>query len=240
MLFRADLHVHTVLSPCASLEMSPDFIVRKAVENNIQLLGITDHNSLRQGRIVRDIASRYGISVFCGAEVTTREEVHCLVLFGQDDMADAFQTFLDERIPDIPNDERLFGDQVVVNEANEIIYTEKRSLLTAISSGIDETERYVHQLGGLFIPAHIDRPHFGIYGQLGFFPSDLCVDAIEISPKTDAIEFVGKHPELKNYPVVTGSDAHCPEDFGKVLTLLDLSELTFIMLKQYFQKKGSI
>ena len=43
--FRADLHVHTVLSPCAEVEMIPPLIVQAALEKQIDLIAITDHNA---------------------------------------------------------------------------------------------------------------------------------------------------------------------------------------------------
>ena len=43
--FRAELHVHTVLSPCAETEMIPPLIVQQAVDQGINLIAITDHNA---------------------------------------------------------------------------------------------------------------------------------------------------------------------------------------------------
>jgi len=43
--FRADLHVHTLLSPCAEVEMIPPLIVQKALENNNDLIANTEHNA---------------------------------------------------------------------------------------------------------------------------------------------------------------------------------------------------
>lgn len=40
-----DFHVHTLLSPCAEIEMTPHHIVMQAAEYGIQLLAVTDHNA---------------------------------------------------------------------------------------------------------------------------------------------------------------------------------------------------
>ena len=43
--YKADLHIHTVLSPCGDLEMSPKIIVEAAGKQGLDIIGITDHNS---------------------------------------------------------------------------------------------------------------------------------------------------------------------------------------------------
>jgi len=43
--YRAELHLHTVVSPCAEVEMIPPLIVAEALERGIQLLAVTDHNT---------------------------------------------------------------------------------------------------------------------------------------------------------------------------------------------------
>jgi predicted metal-dependent phosphoesterase TrpH len=42
---KADLHMHTCLSPCADLQMSPMAIAEQAKIKEIDILGICDHNS---------------------------------------------------------------------------------------------------------------------------------------------------------------------------------------------------
>lgn len=42
--FKGDLHIHSCLSPCADLEMSPKNIIRKAKEEKIDIIAICDHN----------------------------------------------------------------------------------------------------------------------------------------------------------------------------------------------------
>ncbi|MCQ2284884.1 MAG: PHP domain-containing protein, partial [Bacteroidales bacterium] len=41
--YKADLHIHTVLSPCGALELSPSNIVRRALERGLDMIAITDH-----------------------------------------------------------------------------------------------------------------------------------------------------------------------------------------------------
>ena len=70
--FNADLHIHTVLSPCADLEMSPRNIVNRASEQNISIIGICDHNSTLQCASVKTLAGKKGVVTMMGAEVTSQ------------------------------------------------------------------------------------------------------------------------------------------------------------------------
>ncbi|HKL33844.1 MAG TPA: PHP domain-containing protein [Tangfeifania sp.] len=103
--FRADLHIHTLLSPCGDVEMTPRNIVQKAKASRLDIIGITDHNSTKNALLVKKLAEKEGIFVLTGAEVTTREEVHCLAFFETEDQLSQFQQYIDENITKIPNNE---------------------------------------------------------------------------------------------------------------------------------------
>jgi len=89
--YRADLHIHSLLSPCGDLEMSPANIVSEASKMGIDIIGITDHNTTRHCNLISRLAADKGIFVMQGAEITTREEVHCLVFFENTDTLDLLQ-----------------------------------------------------------------------------------------------------------------------------------------------------
>ena len=88
--FRVDLHLHTCLSPCGSLEMSPQRIVETALERGVDAIAVTDHNSTLQCPEIQALGEERGLMVFAGAEVTTREEAHCVALFADDRARAAF------------------------------------------------------------------------------------------------------------------------------------------------------
>ncbi|MFN2305259.1 MAG: PHP domain-containing protein, partial [Anaerolineales bacterium] len=79
--FLAELHVHTVLSPCAGVEMIPPLIVQTALENGINLIAITDHNASENVDAVMKAAQGLDLTVLPGMELQTEEEVHSLCLF---------------------------------------------------------------------------------------------------------------------------------------------------------------
>jgi 3',5'-nucleoside bisphosphate phosphatase len=236
--FRTDLHIHTVLSPCGSLEMSPDVIIATAMEMNLDIIGITDHNSTRQCGIVRQLGNIYGITVLTGVEVTTREEVHCLAYFETDEQLNDFQVFLDEQLPATQNDVNRFGCQVVVDAGNNIVFTENRLLVSALNQGIDMVEAKVHGLNGLFIPAHIDKLRFSILAQLGFLPPGLHVDALEISPFCRKDKFLQQHNQLEAYTFISGSDAHTPGQIGSKVTILEMKNSSFSEIRKAFHENS--
>lgn len=229
--YRADLHIHTLLSPCGDLGMSPANIVSEALKKKLDIIGITDHNSTRQAGLVAKLGSNNGLFVLQGAEVTTREEVHCLAFFESPAELQKFQEYLDQNIPPIKNDPLLFGDQVVVNEQEEIIYTEEMLLINATGISIGELEAYIHSHGGIFIPAHIDRTKNSIYSQLGFLPTDLNADALEISKRSTPEQFSRLHPEIEAYPLLTNSDSHYQEAIGAVCNCLVMEKISFGEIK---------
>jgi len=225
--YRADLHIHTVLSPCGDLEMSPANIIAKALEKGLDIIGITDHNSTRHCKLMRELAEAAGIYVLMGAEVTTREEVHCLTFFENDDQLSEFQAYLEKHLPLIPNNVEKFGYQVVVDADEQIIDEIEFLLISALDQSIEQVEKKVHSLGGIFIPAHIDRPSYSIISQLGFIPDDLLIDGIEISANCkiqSVIPFLGKQTERT---IIRNSDAHYLENIGKAFSVFEMEHRTY-------------
>lgn len=225
--FRADLHIHTVLSPCGDLDMCPKNIVRKAQQLGIDIIGITDHNSTLQCSVVGREAKKNGIFMLMGAEITTKEELHCLVFFEDSEKLQLFQQYIDSHLPYFSNDTARFGYQIVVDEQELITYEEERLLIVAIDQSVEQVEIKVHELGGLFIPAHVDKGKNSIISQLGFIPKGLDIDAVEISPNTTKTAILQKFGYLGNYTFIQNSDAHILEDIGKRTNLFELERPVF-------------
>lgn len=236
--YKGDLHIHSVLSPCGDIEMSPKAIVKAAVEKKLDFIGITDHNSTLQAKIVRDIGIDYNLKVFTGIEVTTKEEVHSICFLPNDQKLDDFQRFVELHQPRITNDPDIFGFQLCVNENNDIIKEIEYYLGVSLNLPIDELEKRIHELQGIFIPAHINRSRHSIFSQLGFFPDDLAVDALEIFNRTDINDFKNQHPELMKFNLIKNSDAHFVHQIGSFTTDYYMEELTFDELKLSVQMKN--
>jgi 3',5'-nucleoside bisphosphate phosphatase len=229
--FRADLHIHTVLSACADLGMSPEVIVRKAKEKNIDVIGITDHNSTLQCGLVMEIAQEEGLATLCGVEVTTREEVHCLAYFKDNETLKSFQEYLDVHLPVLNYLPGKFGFQVVVDRHEKIRKVIGNYLNVGLNQGINEVEKEVHRLGGLFVPAHIERPLFGIISQLGFIPEQLDCDAFGIMSHSREADIRKRYSLSAGIPLIKASDAHSPKDIGSGYTVFEMYEPTFEEIK---------
>lgn len=205
----ADLHNHSCLSPCASLEMSPRRIAATAAAKGIGLAALTDHNTARNCPAFNLACRRHGITPLFGMEVTTAEECHALALFDNPERAIKMDQWVTEALPRTPLDLDYYSDQPVVDENDNITELIGYFLGSAVPFSLESVCEYTHLLGGLFIPSHINRNAFSIESQLGFLP-DGDYDAIEVLPGTvDAYRL--RYPSL---PVITASDAHCPEQIG--------------------------
>jgi len=239
-MYKADLHIHTILSPCGDLSMSPQNIVNTAISRGLHIIGITDHNSTRQAPLVKKIGEKHGLLVLCGCEITSREEAHCLAFFKDDETLSEFQNFLDQHLPGIMNDTDKFGYQVVVDEHENIVYEEPRLLLSALNVGLDDLYDEVHRLGGIFIPAHIDKPSTSLMSQLGFVPPDIKADGMELSKFNTPEKFIKRFAYLKKFKFIQNSDAHTLDTIGESFTELELSEFSFEGVKNYFGSPAKV
>ena len=236
--YLADLHIHTALSPCAEPEMSPANIVKQAKKCGLSIIGITDHNSTLNAGLTKIIGERNGIFVLTGAEVTTKEEVHCLVFFEKDTELSAFQEFIEENISRIPNNEGYFGYQPVVDENDQIIQLLDYFLPASLKKSIDQIRKKVDELNGIFIPAHIDRPVNSILSQLGFVPKGLNIDAMSISANSSEKD-VRKHHVINHEMAFThDSDAHCLDQIGEICSEFYLHEINFREIKMALKKEA--
>ncbi len=203
--------------------MSPINIIAKAKEVGLHVISITDHNMVENCLYANEIGKKLGITVLFGMELQTLEEIHLLAFFDTYNLALAFQEKIYSLLPDIQNDADYFGDQVVVNEENEIIRFENRLLLNSAQISITDATAWIKNHGGVAIPSHIDSPTFSIISQLGYIPDDLPFDALEVRNKEKATELL---PLImrKDIPFVSFSDAHYLVDIGKRRIELDLEE----------------
>lgn len=230
--YKADFHTHTLLSPCGDLEMTPDHIIEVALRNGIDIIGITDHNSTRHCKLAEHYSKNRDIFVLCGAEVTTKEEAHCLAFFPTHELLDQFQAFIEIHLPNIPNNPDFFGDQVQIDEEMNIIYEEPRLLTSGLDVSIEKIEQEVHRLQGMFIPAHIDKQKTSVISQLGFIPFDLDYEAVEISQNTTKEAMILQHKYLKSKPFIRSSDAHYPNQIGMNTTFLEMPTRNFEEIKK--------
>lgn len=238
--YRVDLHLHTCLSPCGSLEMSPAAIVETARAMGLDAIAVTDHNSTRQCEAVRTLGQQHGLTVFCGVEVTTAEEAHCVALFEPAALS-AFQQYLDLHLPHLPNHPEKFGDQVWVSPSGEIEGEEPWWLPSALDRHVEQIGAEVHRLGGLFVAAHVERPSYSLVGQLGFIAPSVPLDAVEFNHRGRFEALVAAQPSLQTYTAYSAysaSDAHYPGQIGTAPSWLHAEALTFEELRRALHREG--
>ena len=230
--FVADLHLHTVLSPCADYQMVPRLIVERASQLGLNLIAVTDHNSGENAAAVVAAAADSNVAVLPGMEVESREGVHVLTLFDDLEALSRWQNVVYEALPRRPNVEKVFGAQLVVNADGRLLSVNKRLLINAVDLTLKDLIRLCKEEGGVAVPSHVDRPANGLLGVLGFVPPDFEVPALEISPRINRSEAIDIYPELAGWPLIRSSDAHTLEDIGRASTtlLLDAPSVAEIVL----------
>lgn len=219
--FKADLHVHTCLSYCAELEMTPKNIVKESEKRGLNIIGICDHNSSENVISVKKCAENMDLDIIGGIEITSKEEVHVLALFDNEKSLHSMQQIIYDNLIET-DDEKIYGDQVVVNEDDEVLGFNKKLLIGAVELSIESIVNSIHELGGIAIASHVDRERFSLISQLGFIPEGLVLDALEVSNKSQIQKFSDR-----SLPIVTFSDAHSLKDIGRNYTSFSMEQLTF-------------
>lgn len=227
-----DLHIHTVLSPCASREMRPPLVVREAMSRGMAVIAICDHNSAGNVRAVREAsAARGGPSVIAGMEITTVEEVHVLGFFPDDASALAASVEVREGLPPWRAFRRttraeLAPEQELVDSLGATRGLEMKMLAAASQLDLCAAVALIHRHGGVAVAAHVDRRSFSVTGQLGFLPSDARFDGLEVSAAGAANGRAGELAE-HGLPLLCSSDGHFPGEIGSGFTVLEVREPTF-------------
>jgi len=220
MEFAVDFHIHSALSPCGDEDMTPGNIVNMALLKGLDIIAVTDHNSCANLPAVMEAARENGLMVIPGMEVQTKEEVHIVCLFKRMEGAMKFAEIVYNSLPDIKNSEEIFGRQLIFNGTDEIVGKEDRLLLSSSALSVNDVFILVRALGGICIPAHVDRPGFSIIANLGFIPSKKFTPAAALK----------KYPFLSKFKYIVSSDAHYLQDINEreffiELDCLSVSEL---------------
>lgn len=208
-----------------------------AKARKLDVIAITDHNSAENVQATINAANNKNIVVWAGIEITSLEEAHVIALFDSIRAVFELQKQIYDALVPGENNEKLFGQQLIVNELDEIQGYNRRLLIGATSLTLFKLAKMVHDSGGLIIASHIDRESYSIVGQLGFIPEDLEIDAVELSANTTIQEAKNKIPDIWEYPIITSSDAHFLEEIGKVTTSLFLEQPTMEELDLAFRNR---
>jgi 3',5'-nucleoside bisphosphate phosphatase len=235
MRLAADLHIHTVLSPCASREMTPPAIVGEAARKGLAVIAVCDHNSAGNVRAVIAAAAARdeGPLVIPGMEITTVEEVHVLGFFPEPAAACEAAREVTDGLPlwrPFASRTSAAGtrnpEQEMVDAHGVLVGIEERMLAAASTFTLAQAVDLIHRHGGLAVAAHMDRRSFSVPGQLGFLPPDVPFDGLEISAagaaRGRAADFT-----CHGLPLLSSSDSHFLQDIGTGFSVLQVEAPCF-------------
>lgn len=206
---RYDLHIHSALSPCADNDMTPANIAGFAKLNGIELIAVTDHNAADNLPAVQKCCEAYGLRLLPGLEVTTAEEIHVLTYFATVAQALEMGKLLYSQLPDFAYDTGIWGTQLVMDEDDNIIAEKQKLLTSATAMDIYEVKATCEGLGGIAVPAHIDKQTTSLLSVLGCAPVDLPFAAYEVRRPEHTLQPIVESGRLpQGQQIITSSDAH--------------------------------
>ena len=216
MKYSYDLHIHSCLSPCGDMDMTPNNIVNMASLLGLDLIAVSDHNSALNLPAVFAAAKGTELTVIPAIEANSAEEVHVLCLFETLEDALACSEEFYEHLPPVINRPDIFGEQVIMDQNDKPVGRIDKLLINALDLGLDGLLEMVKRHRGLAVPAHVDKTSYSSLANLGYIPPEYGFTCIEVKNPEASVEFGGHR--------ITDSDAHYLEDIAEPVRFLDLHE----------------
>ena len=218
---KVDLHVHTPKSMCYSdKSVTLEQIVDAALAVSLEVIAVTDHNTVEAINGIRRVAVREGLFVFPGIELSAKGG-HVIALFELGTPVERLENFLD--YVQVAQEGR--GDGHI-----------------AAGNGIEEVFQKIEERGGIAIAAHIERWPSGfletneprqvkrrIHGSK-------YLSALEITvPESKSAWNAGLVRDYpKKYACIQGSDAHAPGDIGRRPVYIQMERVGLAALRSAF------
>ena len=203
-----DLHIHSCLSPCGDDDMTPANIVGMAAILGLDAVAVTDHNSCKNCPAVLAAAKEYGILAIPGMEINTAEEIHAVCLFPDLDAAMDFDTYVYDRLMPFPNNEEIFGRQLLYDTEDQVCGSIPNLLINATEISFEGLWELVRSYEGVMFPAHVDKSANSLMANLGFIPPDSQFKTAEVKDLRQLHRLKKAHPYLEGCRIVSDSDAH--------------------------------
>lgn len=238
MKYYYDLHLHSCLSPCGDMDMTPNNIVNMAKLLGLNVIALTDHNTSLNCKAAMEVGEEIGITVIPGMELTTSEDIHAVCLFPTLEKAIKWSEYVDSNRIKIKNKAEIYGRQVIMNSADEEISEIEALLLPATNISIMNAYEKVREFGGICYPAHIDRDSLSILSVLGEIDESCCFKTAELYDKSKEAELKKLHPILNGLNIVTNSDAHYLENMRDAQNYLELESLSAESVINYLDNKN--
>jgi PHP family Zn ribbon phosphoesterase len=218
---KVDLHIHTPRSHCyRESGVTPEQIVDTALSVGVEILGITDHNTVEAIDDIRTAAQQKGLVIFPGVELSTTGG-HVIALFEKDTPMSDLQHF----ISDVGLPREAWGDAAITTECS-----------------LEEVIKKINERAGVSIAAHIERWPSGFLEtnqprrvKIRIHGSNY-LGALEITvPQNKSLWNTG---QMRDYPAkhacVQGSDAHAPEEIGRRPVYIKMEQTNLSGLRSAF------
>ncbi len=232
-----DLHIHSCLSPCGDDEATPASIAGIGKLNGLDIMALTDHNTVKNCPAFFEAAKAYGIIPVAGMELTTSEDIHIVCLFKALDDAFAFEDALNSYKNAIPNRPDIFGRQLIMDEDDNITGEEENILSFATNLSFDEVPDFVKKYGGVCYPAHIDRPSNSVIAVLGAFPPNHSFPCAEMHGREKVLDYAVMS-SLPQDKIIFSSDAHQLLDIKEATDYIELPDDADMAVENLFKALG--
>ena len=199
--------------------MTPANLCGMAAIKGLQMIALTDHNTARNLPAAQKCCDAYGLLLIPGMEITTKEEVHLLGYLPDVETALEFGELIKTHLPKKKNKPSLFGNQLVMNDDDEVTDEEDALLIGATDLSLNELVGMIRERGGVPVPAHINRGSNGLLVNLGFVPPELHFTAVEVWRALPCA-----HTPQQGRLVLHSSDAHYLGDILEAEESLELPE----------------
>lgn len=219
-----DFHTHSCLSPCGDNDMTPYNLVNMAKLLGLDIIALTDHNTCENCASAVKVGESIGITVIPGMELCTSEEVHVVCLFDDIENAMKFSDYVLSTMPPVKNRPEIFGEQLIMDEEDNIVGKQEKLLTLASSISISDVCKTVEDYGGVCYPAHIDRNSYSVLSNLGMITEDMGFSAVEMTAEADRESLLKMHTILDGVPIFVDSDAHYLENIKDAENTIELPE----------------
>lgn len=222
--YKVDLHFHTPASHDYKVRNIPyDSLVHKALENDLDMIAVTDHNIGTGYEEMRKAATGRRLVVLPGVEIIV-EGVHLLAILPEKDTAaDIVYLLHNLRIKD-----ENMG---------------KKDTISDISLSIPAVLDMISGAGGIAIAAHTDSSRGLTHDISGTWRTALvqnpALKVVEITHDRTKKYFDGQDPIYRRrLSCIKGSDAHHPDEIGQRATWIKMGECSFRGLSQIIHEPG--
>ena len=226
-MIKYDFHIHSCLSPCADDDMTPANIAGMSFIAGLGAIAVTDHNSFLNAAASHAACKEYGIKYLFGTEVCSDEEIHILCFFKDGENLDTFCRKLEESTLKFPNDPSIYGNQLAVDEKDNVTGKVDYMLITSCGMSSYEIINLCRDTGGISFWAHIDKNSYSVISVLGSLPTDFCADGVEIHDLSKRQKLIDDGYITENTPFISDSDAHTLGDIGQKENYIDSSHILY-------------